>query len=321
MKIVLPQVFWNQQKLFELKQKHPEFNFVTYNSPDEFKSNIHDADVISNMYEWTIECHKIAKNVKWLYFMSGGVTLIEELVHSKILISSIKSLFSVPGSEFAIGAMLMFSRRLNYITRQHPNEVPLQMWENIPEPQNLAGKTVGIIGFGYMGQAIAKSASLLGMNVIATSRTDKKETRYLNSYYSAENIPTLLSLSDYVLLSIPITKLTEKYVDNKFLSHMKSTAILIDISGRAGLFDWYSLVDAINSKSIAGVLLQPPGKELSGIPSPKSSFWKQDNVIISPMRITSESILGEICDLFSTNLKKFCNNEDLIGTVNKKAGY
>ena len=71
MKIVLPQVFWNQQKLFELKQKHPEFNFVTYNSPDEFKSNIHDADVISNMYEWTIECHKIAKNVKWLYFMSG----------------------------------------------------------------------------------------------------------------------------------------------------------------------------------------------------------------------------------------------------------
>ena len=233
MKIVLPQVFWNQQKLFELKQKHPEFNFVTYNSPDEFKSNIHDADVISNMYQWTIECHKIAKNVKWLYFMSGGVTLIEELVHSKILISSIKSLFSVPGSEFAMGAMLMFSRRLNYITRQHPNEVPLQMWENIPEPQNLAGKTVGIIGFGYMGQAIAKSASLLGMNVIATSRTDKKETRYLNSYYSAENIPTLLSLSDYVLLSIPITKLTEKYVDNKFLSHMKSTAILIDISGRA----------------------------------------------------------------------------------------
>ena len=253
--------------------------------------------------------------------MSGGVTLIEELVHSKILISSIKSLFSVPGSEFAMGAMLMFSRRLNYITRQHPNEVPLQMWENIPEPQNLAGKTVGIIGFGYMGQAIAKSASLLGMNVIATSRTDKKEIQYLNSYYSAENIPTLLSLSDYVLLSIPITKLTEKYVDNKFLSYMKSTAILIDISGRAGLFDWYSLVDAVNSKSIAGVLLQPPGKELPGIPSPKSSFWKQDNVIISPMRITSESILGQICDLFSTNLKKFCNNEDLIGTVNKKAGY
>jgi len=215
----------------------------------------------------------------------------------------------------------MFSRRLNYITRQHPNEVPLQMWENIPEPQNLAGKTVGIIGFGYMGQAIAKSASLLGMNVIATSRTDKKETPYLNSYYSAKDIPTLLSLSDYVLLSIPITKLTEKYVDKKFLSHMKATAILIDISGRTGLFDWHSLVDAINSKSIAGVLLQPPGKELPGIPPPKSSFWKQDNVIISPMRITSESILGQICDLFSTNLKRFCNNEELIGTVNKKAGY
>ena len=69
------------------------------------------------------------------------------------------------------------------------------------------------------------------------------------------------------------------------------------------------------------MLLQPPGKELPGIPSPKSSFWKQDNVIISPMRITSESILVQICDLFSTNLKRFCNNQQLIGTVNKKAGY
>ena len=321
MKIILPQDFWNQQKLLELKEEHPRFNFVTVDSVDEFKSQIHDADVIVALYEWTIECHKIAKNVKWLYFMSGGVKLLKELVTSQILVSSIKSLFSVPGSEFAIGAMLMFSRRLNYITRQHPDEVPLEMWKNIPEPENLAGKTVGIIGFGYMGQAIAKSASLLGMNVLATSRTDKKETPYLNSYYSAKDIPTLLNLSDYVLLSIPITKLTEKYVDKKFLSHMKSTAILIDISGRPSLFDWYSLVDAINSKSIAGVLLQPPGKELPGIPSPKSSFWKQDNVIISPMRITSESILVQICDLFSTNLKRFCDNEQLIGIVNKKAGY
>jgi len=321
MKIVLPQDFWNQQKLLELKEEHPRFNFVTVDSVDEFKSQIHDADVIVALYEWTIECHKIAKNVKWLYFMSGGVKLLKELVTSQILVSSIKSLFSVPGSEFAIGAMLMFSRRLNYITRQHPDEVPLEMWKNIPEPENLAGKTVGIIGFGYMGQAIAKSASLLRMNVLATSRTDKKETPYLNSYYSAKDIPTLLNLSDYVLLSIPITKLTEKYVDKKFLSHMKSTAILIDISGRPSLFDWYSLVDAINSKSIAGVLLQPPGKELPGIPSPKSSFWKQDNVIISPMRITSESMLVQICNLFSTNLKRFCDNEQLIGIVNKKAGY
>jgi len=321
MKIILPQDFWNQQKLLELKEEYPRFNFVTVDSVDEFKSQIHDADVIVALYEWTIECHKIAKNVKWLYFMSGGVKLLKELVTSQILVSSIKSLFSVPGSEFAIGAMLMFSRRLNYITRQHPDEVPLEMWKNIPEPENLAGKTVGIIGFGYMGQAIAKSASLLRMNVLATSRTDKKETPYLNSYYSAKDIPTLLNLSDYVLLSIPITKLTEKYVDKKFLSHMKSTAILIDISGRPGLFNWYSLVDAINSKSIAGVLLQPPGKELPGIPSPKSSFWKQDNVIISPMRITSESMLVQICNLFSTNLKRFCDNEQLIGIVNKKAGY
>ena len=107
----------------------------------------------------------------------------------------------------------------------------------------LGGKTLGIIGFGRIGQAVAKLAEAFGMRVLTTSRTPKDDARFVD-------MDTLLAESDFISLHCPQFAENTKMVNAEFISKMKDGAYLIN-TARGGLVDEQALCDALVSGKLA----------------------------------------------------------------------
>lgn len=120
----------------------------------------------------------------------------------------------------------------------------------------LAGKTMGIIGMGTIGQKVAKLASAFGMKVIYYSTSG---TSHCTDYPSV-SLEDLLRQSDVVSIHAPMTDRTRNLLDSAELSLMKPSAYLINI-GRGGIVNEAALADAISSASIAGAGLDVFVKE------------------------------------------------------------
>ncbi|MFA7257594.1 MAG: NAD(P)-dependent oxidoreductase, partial [Kiritimatiellales bacterium] len=137
----------------------------------------------------------------------------------------------------------------------------------------LAGKTIGIIGFGAIGRQVAKIAEAFDMRVLAFDVCELKDSRY-----KTVDLDTLLKNSDIVTLHCPLTEQTKNLICADALSKMKRTALLIN-TARGGIVDEYALADALNSDRLAGagidVLTQEPPKN-------GNILFAAKNVILTP---------------------------------------
>lgn len=123
---------------------------------------------------------------------------------------------------------------------------------------DLEGKTIGIVGFGSIGQQVARIASAMGMHVLAYSRTTKQVPGL--EHVVQTKLERLLRESDFVSLHCPLTAETEKMIRCETLSLMKRDAILIN-TARGGLIHEQDLADALNEGCIAGAALDVLSKE------------------------------------------------------------
>jgi phosphoglycerate dehydrogenase-like enzyme len=296
---------------------------VVCDTSDETLAHLPDADA-AFLGEWTAEMLAVAGGLKWVHALGGGVTgyLFPEMVASPLPFTCGKTCFAIPGAEFGLGAMFMFSRRSHLRV-----ESPLNpLWQTAQDddlmPQDISGKTVGIIGLGGMGSALAMRANALGMRVVGTRRSVKTIPQGVERLFPQDRVGDMLGISDYVVVAVPQTSYTDGMVGETVLRSMKDTAFLIDVSGRASIFDIPALVRAIEERWISGVCLQPSGHHPDmGMPPLESTFWKRPNVVVTPCRGTSVE-QSELClGLFFENLRRFEAGQPLEGLVDKEAGY
>lgn len=149
-------------------------------------------------------------------------------------------------AQFTFALMLELCHRFGH----HDVLVHAGRWESCGSfcfwdtPQmELAGKTLGIVGFGRIGQAVANIARAFGMNVLAYSRTRRPGGEALAKYV---DLDTLLAQSDFVSLHCPLTPATAKLINAGTLAKMKAGAILINTS-RGGLVDEAAVKAALES--------------------------------------------------------------------------
>lgn len=134
------------------------------------------------------------------------------------------------------------------------------------------GKTLGIIGAGHIGKAVARVAQALDMEVLAYSRTPKEDgLRYVG-------LDQLLAQSDFVSLHCPLNDQTRHLIDDAALSKMKPTAFLIN-TARGALVDEAALIDALRAGTIAGAGLDVQETEP---PAPDSPLYTMENVLLTP---------------------------------------
>jgi len=135
----------------------------------------------------------------------------------------------------------------------------------------LAGKTIGIIGFGQIGQAVARIALAMNMKVIFNNRS-KKETG-LDA--TQTDLDTLLATSDFISINCPLTEDNKGFINTASIEKMKSSAFLIN-TGRGPLINEQDLADALNAERIAGagldVLSIEPAAKDNPLPTAKNCF-------------------------------------------------
>jgi len=157
--------------------------------------------------------------------------------------------------------------------------------------QDVFGKTIGFVGMGRIGQAVAKRARGFDMRVLYHSTTVKHDLEAAYGYAYAD-LPTLLETSDYVVLLAPATAATHHLIGRAELARMKSTAVLIN-SGRGSLVDETALYDALATGQIWAAGLDVYDAEPIGPSHPLASLA---NVVLLP-HIGSASIATRVAML------------------------
>ena len=150
------------------------------------------------------------------------------------------------GAQFAIGLLLEICHHVQL----HNESVHAGEWEHCPNfcywkmpIMELAGKTMGIVGFGRIGRAVGRNAKALGMTILATGSRRCAEGEEIAEYV---DLDTLLRRADVVSLHCPLFPETAKLIRRETIDKMKDGAILLNNS-RGGLIDEQDVADALNS--------------------------------------------------------------------------
>lgn len=158
------------------------------------------------------------------------------------------------------------------------------------------------------------------MKVVATRRSAKiiGSARWVDKLLPAKRLPSLLAESDFVIVSVPLTKETFQLIGEKELKAMKPTAYIINIA-RGNIIDEKALIHALEEKQIAGAGLDVTAKE----PLPaESPLWDMENVILSPhVSGGMEEYVAHATDLFCENLKRYLTSRKLRNIIDRKLGY
>ena len=163
-------------------------------------------------------------------------------------------------AQFTLALMLELCHRIEL----HNQDVHAGGWTNadcfcywLTPQMELAGKTLGIIGFGSIGKAVGRLARAFGMNVIVYNRSQSEDGRKIGTYV---DLDTLFAQADFVSLHCPLFPETEKIINAASIAKMKDGAMLIN-TARGALVDEAALADALNSGKLRGAALDVVSQE------------------------------------------------------------
>lgn len=214
-----------------------------------------DADIIlTNKVPLSAEALGQLPNLKFVSVLATGYNIIDTAVCAArgIPVSNVPVYSTDAVAEFVFSLILDFAKRPAF----HSGLAMSGAWESCPDfcfwenPhfRELAGKTIGIIGFGRIGQRVGALASAFKMNILAHSRSRSAETAFPFAWASIDEI---LESSDLICLHCPLTPETHGLISAASLAKMKPTAFLVN-TARGPLIDEQALADALNSGLIAG---------------------------------------------------------------------
>jgi D-2-hydroxyacid dehydrogenase (NADP+) len=264
----------------------------------------YDAEVIVAMPQFVKpEILERFINLKWIQLLTAGFNTVdlEYICKRGIIITYAKDVFSIQIAEDVFSKILFLNRNLPVFHEQQK----LSLWRYQKVNHELYGSTVGIIGTGSIGTEVAKRMKAFGATVIGYKRSFAHLPYYDQILYGEEGLHQLLSSSDYVIVSCPLSKETYHLIDHKAFQLMKKSAVIINVA-RGEIIDQEALIFALKSEAIRGAGLDVTTPE----PLPESSqLWHLKNVIITPHNASSspyvqKRLIDEVDDALSRYLNQ-----------------
>jgi phosphoglycerate dehydrogenase-like enzyme len=255
-----------------------------------------------------------APRVRWVHSCSAGVenVLFPALVEGPIVLTNSRGAYSRSLAEWTIAAVLFFAKDLRRLLRSQGEG----RWDPF-DPEEVAGRTLGIVGYGDIGRAVARYARALGMRVLALRRRPERDD-LADEVVGYAGLLDLMRRSDYAVVAAPITPDTRGLVTPEAIRAMKPSAVLINV-GRGPVIDEAALVEALTSRRIRGAALDVFDQE----PLPEGHpFWRLDNVLLSPH--SADHVAGwreGAVDMFVEQVERFRRGEPLRNVVDKARGY
>jgi phosphoglycerate dehydrogenase-like enzyme len=226
-------------------------------------------------------------------------------------------------AEYVIGAMLALTRDFVRLDGALRNGVWQSQWAigAAPPPvwPELAGKTIGILGYGRIGRAVAQRACAFDMKVCAVRRDVRRSADDKMAFLGGpEATDEVIGRSDYLLISMPATGDTVGLIDRRRLRLMKPTAVLINVA-RAEIVDEDALYESLAERSIAGAALDVWYRyPRSAGPSPPATrpFHELPNVLMTPhVSGWTDGMLDARAKLIAENIRRVAVGETPLNLV------
>ena len=188
-----------------------------------------------------------------------------------------------------------------------------------PVHGELFGKTLGIVGYGRIGREVAKRAQAFGMRTLACSQTARDGDGFVDTVEPMSGLDTTLAQCDFVLLCMPLTKATESIIDDRRLSLMRKSAVIINVA-RGPLIDEAALYAACRERKIGGAIIDTwyryPQEASEHCQPSRFPFEELDNVIMTPHASAWTDCLAPRRNrVIAENLDRLVRGEPLINVV------
>jgi phosphoglycerate dehydrogenase-like enzyme len=247
----------------------------------------------------------------WVQATWAGVEpLLDPQLRRDYTLTNARGVFGALMSEYVIGYLLLHERKiLQRLESQKQNR-----WDN-QITGSLRGKTIGILGVGSIGSAVARTAKFFDMTVRGYTR-ESETSKHVDRYYHGDELFSFVENLDYLVSVLPNTKDTRKIISAELLSHLSSSSIFINV-GRGSAVDEPALAEALITNQIAAAVLDVFDQE----PLPADHiFWRAPNTIITS-HTSAPSLPNDIAALFIENYQRLINGEPLKYVVNFEQGY
>jgi phosphoglycerate dehydrogenase-like enzyme len=257
--------------------------------------------------------------LRWVQATSAGVGRLAErigLCASPVSVTTASGVHARPLAEFVVLAMLVFGKDVLRMGREQRNH----SWQRYAG-EEIAGKTVCIVGLGKIGREVARLAHALDARTVGTVREvgrRRPEDLHVDRLEEHDRLDVLLPVVDVLVLAVPETALTYRLIDAGRLALLRPRAILVNIA-RGSVVDEAALVEALRSGHLRGAALDVFEQE--PLPS-ESPLWDLPNVLVSPHSASTVGAENQrIADLFRDNLLRYLDGRPLLNLLDKERLY
>lgn len=284
--------------------------------------------------EWFPEAEQVPA-LRCVQLDTSGVDHVRRtsLWSTDVAIATLGGIAPVPMAEYAMMSILKLSHRMPLIEQVRAE----RRWPSNAErlerftPRQLAGATVGIIGYGRIGREISRLASSFGMNVLGLRRgaaqvpaADKFDTGRSDpngdraEIFPVEALDEVLRRSDILVVVVPLTEHTRGMIGAAELDALPPGAFVVNIA-RGGIVDESALLERLRSGRIGGVALDVFDDE----PLPSDSpWWSERGALVTPhVAGLAPQYHAQTLDLVVENLTRLADGRPLVNEVDRVSGY
>jgi phosphoglycerate dehydrogenase-like enzyme len=310
-----------EPRLAQLGQLPPETGIAVGLSTEAFERAAPDATVI---FSWAFSRDllravlALAPRVRWVHTRAAGIDnlLFPELIHSPAVLTNGSGVFSQSLGEWVLGAILYFAKG----TRRLVSSQMARKWDPF-DVVEISGQTVGIVGYGDIGRAVATRARAMGMRVLGLTRRGPllyNMDNLVSQVFAPADRIRMIEQCDYVVAAAPLTPETRGMIGEAEFAAMKPDAVVINV-GRGPVIDEPAMIRALTEKRIKGAALDVYDHE----PLPQGHpLYLLDNVLLSPHCADHTATWqDDSMRFFVAQFERFRKGEPLLNVVDKERGY
>ncbi len=255
--------------------------------------------------------------LSWIQAHFAGVEhLLQHPIVDHVHLTTASGVGAKSIAEYVIGGLLALNHHIPSFLEHQSKKIWSSQRLQIFVPSELHNATLGIIGYGGIGQEIAHLASAFGMKILVTKRDisepsinswqfpnpSKIQQDLVEKLYLPEHLHIMLKHCDYVVAAVPLTENTKNMISSSEFSAMKKGTVLVNIS-RGKVVDELALINALQTGHLRGAILDVFETEPLDVKSP---LWTLPNVIISPhVSGLTPNYDQRAVELFANNLDRY----------------
>jgi phosphoglycerate dehydrogenase-like enzyme len=317
MKLLVTTNYMNWQAK-ELAAEFPQVQFIMATTLEEQIREAADVEIIAGPVSQ--ELFLAAPKLRWIQSASAGVEWMRQapaLIESDVLVTNMKGAHAATIAEHAFGMLVFLARDFATLYEAQKQKHWIAYGQNL-KLFGLTDLTMGVIGLGQIGRAIAKRAHAFEMKVIAVDVNKLEQPDYVAELRQLDGLADLMQRSDVVAVTVPITPETRGMITPELLLSMKPSAYLLVMS-RGGIIHEPTLAQMLHEGKLAGAGLDVT--EIEPLPQ-ESPLWDAPNLFLSPhCSPTSQQTFTNVKLILRDNLIRYLAGQPLVNVVDKKLGY